>query len=83
MNNLTEQEDKEIERLQKEIDDLYQEINRMIADSFESARKAEEAGYARGLADARRNPEVLGLRKVVEYEASDGAKWKPDEIQGY
>lgn len=61
----------EIRQLQKQLlewmDDatpLHLEIYRLQSEMEASKRRAEEEGYARGLRDAIRYPEELGLQKV-------------------
>ncbi|GAB2471714.1 hypothetical protein GCM10027082_23990 [Comamonas humi] len=44
--------------------DLHRQIHAAQAASAENARRAEETGYARGLEDAKKHPEELGLMQA-------------------
>jgi len=51
-------------RYQSEDTDLHREIARLQADHAVALRREEEKGYARGLEDAKRYPESIGLARV-------------------
>ena len=48
-------------RYQSEDTELHREIQRLQADHAVALRRAEEQGYARGLEDAKKYPETIGL----------------------
>ncbi|MGE0363019.1 MAG: hypothetical protein AB7R67_20060 [Vicinamibacterales bacterium] len=48
-------------RFHEEDTDLHREIASLRSDLSTATRRAEEGGYARGLADAKKHPEELGL----------------------
>lgn len=48
---------------QSEDTDLHREIARMQTDHAVALRREEEKGYARGLADAQKYPETIGLTR--------------------
>jgi hypothetical protein len=54
-----------LHRYQSEDTDLHREIARMQADHATALRREEERGYARGLEDAKKHPETLGLTRVA------------------
>lgn len=51
----------ELRRYREEDTDLHRAIHAEESKGLEAARRAEEQGYARGLADAKKHPEELGL----------------------
>lgn len=51
----------ELRRYREEDTDLHRQLRSMEADHQVALRRAEEAGYARGLEDAKKYPETLGL----------------------
>lgn len=54
----------EIARHMEEDTDLHRAILRLQSKHADSLRDAEEAGFARGLRDAKKHPEELGLCKA-------------------
>lgn len=50
-----------LKRYQSEDTELHRQIARMEAEHAVALRREEEKGYARGLADAKKYPETLGL----------------------
>lgn len=52
-------------RYQSEDTHLHREIARMQADHAVALRREEEKGYARGMEDAKKYPETLGLTRVA------------------
>lgn len=52
-------------RYRTEDTDLHREIARMQADHEAALRREEEKGYARGLEDAKKHPETLGLTRAA------------------
>jgi hypothetical protein len=55
-----------VRRYQSEDTDLHREIYRMQADHATALRREEEKGYARGLEDAKKYPETIGLRLAAQ-----------------
>lgn len=53
----------ELNRYREEDTDLHREIARLKSDHATALRREEEKGYARGLEDAKKYPETLGLVK--------------------
>jgi hypothetical protein len=51
------------DRYQSEDTELHREIQRLQADHAVALRRVEEQGYARGLGDAKKYPETLGLAR--------------------
>jgi hypothetical protein len=54
----------DLRRYREEDTELHREIARMQADHAVALRREEEKGYARGLEDARKFPETLGLART-------------------
>lgn len=52
--------------------DLHREIHRISAQAHTDVQRAEEKGYARGLADAQKYPETLGLAPIAQEEETSG-----------
>lgn len=50
-------------RYQSEDTELHREIHRLQADHATALRREEEKGYSRGLEDAKKYPETLGLAR--------------------
>lgn len=55
----------ELRRYRDEDTDLHREIARLQADHAIALRREEEKGYARGLEDAKKYPETLGLTRAT------------------
>jgi hypothetical protein len=55
----------ELRRYRDEDTDLHREIGRIQSDHAIALRREEEKGYARGLEDAKKYPETLGLARVT------------------
>lgn len=53
--------------------DLHREIYKTHGDGVMAAKRAEESGYARGLADAKKHPEELGLMLATAPQATEPA----------
>jgi flagellar biosynthesis/type III secretory pathway protein FliH len=51
-----------LELYQREDTELHRELHAKSAEMAAAVRQAEEQGYARGLQDAKKYPETLGLR---------------------
>ena len=51
-----------LQRYMDEDTELHREISRLRGEMQAATRRAEEQGYARGLRDARKHPETIGLR---------------------
>jgi hypothetical protein len=56
----------ELNRYRDEDTDLHREIARMQSDHAIALRREEEKGYARGLEDAKKYPETLGLVRATD-----------------
>ena len=67
--------------------DLHREIYKTHGDGVMAAKRAEEAGYARGLADAKKHPEELGLMVAAPVQpvqpAEPGCSDHPDAPHGF
>lgn len=56
----------ELASYRNEDTELHREIGRLTAEIETQKQRAEEAGYARGLDDAKKHPETLGLARVFQ-----------------
>lgn len=54
-----------VRRYQDEDTEVHREIQRLQADHAVALRREEEKGYARGLEDAKKHPETLGLARLA------------------
>jgi hypothetical protein len=52
----------DLRRYREEDTDLHRALHAKDSEMQQAVLRAEEAGYARGLADAKKHPETLGLR---------------------
>lgn len=57
--------ERELAKYREEDTDLHREIHRLRAEIDTQKRRAEEIGYERGLRDAQRFPETIGLCKAT------------------
>lgn len=55
----------ELARYRREDSDVLRAMWSMQADHATALRREEEKGYARGLEDAKKYPETIGLRRIV------------------
>lgn len=55
----------QLQSYRNEDTELYRQIARMQSDHATALRREEEKGYARGLEDAKKYPETIGLTRVV------------------
>lgn len=54
--------EEQLRRYQEEDTELHRKLVRISSEKTQAVIAAEELGYARGLADARKFPETLGLK---------------------
>lgn len=57
--------EEELRRYRAEDTDLHRQIARMEFDHVVALRREEENGYARGLEDAKKYPESIGLMRAA------------------
>ena len=71
-----------LRRFHNEDTDQLREIHALYTEKTTAVRRAEEQGYAKGLEDARKHPEELGL---IQKPAQIQTGWKPIETapKGY
>lgn len=64
-----------LELYQREDTDLHRKLSAKESERATATREAEEKGYARGLGDAKKHPETLGLQRAVCDARYDVVGW--------